>query len=490
MAAQPVPRVAKCGLVEVASLFLMDARMKQVDHDLVVLGGGPGGYVAAIRAAQLGLNAACIDENDVFGGTCLRVGCIPSKALLESSHLFHQTKEQVGVHGINVGGVELDLTAMLARKDKIVAQLTGGISMLLKRNKVTAYNGRGKLTGVDTLVAETHDGPVSIKAKHIILATGSRPASMRGIEYDGDRIGDSTTALSYSEVPERLVVIGGGYIGLELGSVWNRLGSKVIVLEAMDRIFPGLDNEIGQLAAREFKKQGIEFRTGSWVESAQFDGSQCIVKCKDSEPITCDRVLLSTGRVPCSDDIGLEAVGIETDKRGFVPVNGELQTAVQGIYAIGDLIGGAMLAHKASEEGIVCVERITGMRSHVNYNTIPAVVYTHPEIASVGKTEEQLKEEGVSYAKGICPYGASGRAMALGDTSGRVKVLADATTDRVLGVHIIGAHAGDLIAEATAAMEFGASSEDIARCCHAHPTLSELVHEAALAVSKRAIHTA
>ncbi|MCA9183601.1 MAG: dihydrolipoyl dehydrogenase, partial [Planctomycetales bacterium] len=388
--------------------------MKQAEHDVVVLGGGPGGYVAAIRAAQLGLNVACIDENDVFGGTCLRVGCIPSKALLESSHLFHQAKEGLAGHGIQASDVSLDLATMLARKDKIVSQLTGGIAMLLKRNKVTAYNGRGKLTAVDQLVAETTNGTVTIRAKHIILATGSRPATMKGIECDGQRIGDSTAALSYSEVPKRLVVIGGGYIGLELGSVWKRLGSQVIVLEAMDRILPGLDHEIGQLAHREFTKQGIEFRTGSWVESARVSGSECIVQCKGAEPIACDRVLLSTGRIPCSQDIGLETVGIETDRRGFVPVNEHLETPVRGIYAIGDLIGGAMLAHKASEEGIVCAERISGMQSHVNYQAIPAVVYTHPEIASVGKTEEQLKEAVVAYAKGICPYGASGRALALG----------------------------------------------------------------------------
>ncbi|QDV22648.1 dihydrolipoyl dehydrogenase [Aureliella helgolandensis] len=464
--------------------------MKRAEHDVVVIGGGPGGYVAAIRAAQLGFNTACIDENEVFGGTCLRVGCIPSKALLESSHLYHVTQSQLGQHGVQVGSVGLDLSAMLARKDKVVSQLTGGVTMLLKRNKITAYHGRGKLSSVDTVAVETAEGPLEIRAKHIVLATGSRPATMRGVEYDGDRIGDSTTALNYPEVPKRLVVIGGGYIGLELGSVWNRLGSQVTVLEAMDRVLPGLDHEIGQLAHREFQKQGIEFRTGSWVEGATFDGKKCTVQCKGSEPIECDRVLLSTGRVPCSDDLGLDGVGIETDRRGFVPVDENFQTAVQGVYAVGDLLGGAMLAHKASEEGIVCVERIAGMKSHVNYGAIPAVVYTHPEIASVGQTEEQLKDAGIEYIKGICPYGASGRALALGEPSGRVKVLADAKTDRVLGVHIIGAHAGDLIAEATAAIEFGASSEDIARCCHAHPTLSELLHEAAMAVSKRAIHTA
>lgn len=464
--------------------------MNQVQHDVVVVGGGPGGYVAAIRAAQLGLNAACIDENDRFGGTCLRVGCIPSKALLESSHLYHEALHGVQAHGVKVGNVELDLSAMLKRKDQIVNQLTGGIDMLLKKNKVTAYRGRGKLSDVETVSVQLADGPLSIRAKHILLATGSRPATMRGIEVDGKRIGDSTMALSFTEVPKRLVVIGGGYIGLELGSVWKRLGSEVIVLEALDRILPGLDNEIGQIAHRIFEKQGIQFRTKSWVESARVDGDKCIVKCKDAEPIECDRVLLSTGRIPCSAELGLESIGIETDKRGFIPVDENFQTAVQGIYAIGDLIGGAMLAHKASEEGIVCVERIAGVHSHVNYNAIPAIVYTNPEIASVGKTEEQLKEAGVAYIKGICPYGASGRAMALGDTQGRVKILADAKTDRVLGVHIIGARAGDLIAEATAAIEFGASSEDIARTCHAHPTLSELLHEAAMAVSKRAIHTA
>ncbi len=464
--------------------------MNEVQHDVVVVGGGPGGYVAAIRAAQLGFSVACIDENDRFGGTCLRVGCIPSKALLESSHLFYEAQHGVAAHGVKLSGVQLDLAAMMKRKDQIVSQLTGGIDMLLKKNKVTAYRGRGKLTSVDTVSVQTKDGPVAIKAKHILLATGSRPASMRGIEVDGTRIGDSTMALGFTEVPKRLVVIGGGYIGLELGSVWKRLGSEVIVLEAMDRILPGLDSEIGQIAHRIFEKQGIQFRTKSWVESARVEGDKCIVKCKDAEPIDCDRVLLSTGRIPCSADLGLESVGIETDKRGFIPVDENFQTAVKGLYAIGDLIGGAMLAHKASEEGIVCIERIAGIHSHVNYDAIPAIVYTNPEIASVGKTEEQLKEAGVEYLKGICPYGASGRAMALGETQGRVKILADAKTDRVLGVHIIGARAGDLIAEATAAIEFGASSEDVARCCHAHPTLSELLHEAAMAVSKRAIHTA
>lgn len=464
--------------------------MQRSEFDVVVVGGGPGGYVAAIRAAQLGMKTACVDENPVFGGTCLRVGCIPSKAMLESSHLYHEATGGMSDHGIKTTGVTLDLQAMLARKNKIVDQLTSGIALLFKRKQVTGFNGRGRLVAPDTVQVQSADGQLELRARHIILATGSRPATMRGVEMDGVRIGDSTMALGFSAVPEHLVVIGGGYIGLELGSVWKRLGSNVTVLEAMERILPGLDHEIGQLAHRSFEKQGLTFRLNSWVESATVSGERCIVKCKDAEPIGCDRVLVSAGRLPCSDQIGLEAVGIETDKRGFVPVDGNYQTAVQGVYAIGDLIGGAMLAHKASEEGIVCVERIAGMKSHVNYDAIPAVVYTHPEIASVGKTEEQLKSAGVEYKKGICPYGASGRAMALGDTQGRVKILADAKTDRVLGVHIIGARAGDLIAEAVAAIEFGASSEDIARCSHAHPTLAELLHEAALAVDKRAIHTA
>jgi dihydrolipoamide dehydrogenase len=466
--------------------------MKTIEHDVVVLGGGPGGYVAAIRAAQLGMNAACIDENNKFGGTCLRIGCIPSKALLESSHIYHDTKAGLGNHGVVVGQVQLDLAAMMKRKDQVVQTLTGGIDLLFKKNKVTGYNGLGQLVDPNTVSVRLLNGEsVLIKAKHIILATGSRPASMRGVEEDGNLIGNSTAALSYPAVPENFVVIGGGYIGLELGSVWNRLGSKVIVLEAMDRILPGMDNELSQMAQRIFTRQGIEFRLNSWVESAKVENGKCVVRCKGAEPIVCDRVLLAAGRVPNSHNIGLETVGIETDKRGFVPVDlTTYRTAVPSIYAVGDLIGGAMLAHKAMEEAVVCVERIAGIHAHFNYDCIPAIVYTHPEIATVGKTEEQLKQAGVEYRKGIGPYGANGRARTLGDIEGRVKILADAKTDRVLGVHIIGARAGDLIAEASIAMEYGASSEDIARSCHAHPTLAEVVHEAALAVDGRAIHSA
>lgn len=464
--------------------------MKTVEHDVVVLGGGPGGYVAAIRAAQLGMNAACIDENSKFGGTCLRVGCIPSKALLESSHHYHDVKSGLGAHGIVVGDVKLDLGAMMRRKDQVVQTLTGGIDLLFKKNKVTPYRGRGQLRDVNSVVVQVGDETILLKAKHIILATGSRPATMRGVDEDGDLVGNSTAALAYPVVPEKLTVIGGGYIGLELSSVWNRLGSKVVVLEAMDRILPGMDQELSALAQRIFARQGIEFRLGAWVESARVENGKPVVRCKGAEPIVSDRVLLAAGRVPNSQGIGLESLGIETDKRGFIPVDKNYQTAVQGVYALGDLIGGAMLAHKAMEEAVVCIERIAGIHSHFNYDCIPAIVYTHPEIATVGKTEEQLKEAGIEYKKGVGAYGANGRARTLGDVEGRVKILADAKTDRVLGVHIIGARAGDLIAEAAIAIEFGASSEDIARSCHAHPTLAETFHEAALAVDGRAIHSA
>ncbi len=464
--------------------------MKTTRHDLVILGGGPAGYVAAIRAAQLGMNVACIDENQRFGGTCLRVGCIPSKALLESSHLYEEAKHRFTDHGLQISGLELDLATMMKRKERIVDTLTGGIDLLFKQRGVTGYRGRGKLRDVESIEVSTADGPQLVQGDKILLCPGSRPASLPTVEEDGDRIGNSTTALSFPDVPQRLVVIGGGYIGLELGSVWNRLGSEVIVLEALDRILPGMDTDIAQIAHRTFRKQGIEFRTGTLVASAKRDGDSCVVEIQGGEPIRCDRVLLATGRVPLTREIGLEAIGLETDRRGFIAVDDDFQTRVPNIYAAGDCIGGMMLAHKAMEEGIVCVERLAGIASHMNYDVIPAIVYTHPEIASVGKTEDQLKEAGVAYRKGIGFFGANGRARTLGEPEGRVKILADQATDRVLGVHIIGARAGDLVAEAAAAMEFGASSEDIARTCHAHPTLSEAVHEAALAVDGRSIHTA
>jgi dihydrolipoamide dehydrogenase len=464
--------------------------MNSVRHDLVVLGGGPAGYVAAIRAAQLGMNVACIDENDRFGGTCVRVGCIPSKALLESSHLYEEAKHRFADHGLKVSGLEMDLSTMMRRKEKIVETLTGGIDMLFKKRGVKGYQGRGKFRDIESIEVTGPNGTTLVQGDKFLVCAGSRPASLPNIEEDGDRIGNSTTALSFPDVPKRLVVIGGGYIGLELGSVWNRLGSEVIVLEALDRILPGMDSELAQLAHRTFSKQGLQFRTKTMVASAKRDGDECVVEIRDGEPIRCDRVLLATGRTPTTQGIGLDVIGVPTDRRGFISVNEDFQTEVKHVYAAGDCIGGLMLAHKAMEEGIVCVERMAGIPSHMNYDVIPAIIYTHPEIASVGKTEDQLREAGIEYRKGVCPFGANGRARTLGEVDGRVKILADKKTDRVLGVHIIGARAGDLIAEAAAAMEYGASSEDIARTCHAHPTLSEAMHEAALAVDDRAIHTA
>jgi len=454
--------------------------------DLVVVGGGPGGYVAAIRAAQLGLHVACIDDNERFGGTCLRVGCIPSKALLESSERYAEAREALADHGV-ISEVELDLPRMMARKDEIVDALTGGIDMLFKKNKVTRISGRGRLLGEGRVEVTHGEDTRTVAGGKILIATGSRPATLRGVEEDGDRIGNSTAALSWDSVPERLVVIGAGYIGMELGSVWRRLGSEVIVLEALDRVLPGMDQEMSRLAHRAFRKQGFDFRLETFVRSARVENDRCVVELQEGDPIDADRVLVATGRVPITD-LGLEAAGVKTDDRGFIEVGESFATSADGIYAVGDCIGGAMLAHKASHEGVACVEGIAGRAAHVDHDAIPAVVYTHPEIASVGRTEEQLKEAGIEYRKGFCPYGASGRARALGDINGKVKVLADAATDRLLGVHIIGLRAGDLIAEAAAAMAFGASSEDITHVVHAHPTLSEVLHEAALAVDSRAIH--
>ena len=460
--------------------------MSETNFDLVVIGGGPGGYVAAIRAAQLGLKTAVVDENQKFGGTCLRVGCIPSKALLESSHLLVEARDNMVEHGITATKLTVDLGAMMKRKTGVVDTLTGGIAMLLKRNKVTAIVGRGELTADRTI--KVSDGQ-TLSAKSIVIATGSKPMQLPGIPLDGDLIGDSTAALSYPNVPKRLIVIGGGYIGLELGSVWSRLGAEVAIFEGTGTVLGGLDQEIGRMAVKTFQKQGLHFRTNMWVEGVEKTASGCVVKCKDEDPIACDRVLVSAGRVPNTGNVGLESAGVQQDPRGFIVADEDFKTSVDGVFAIGDCIGGAMLAHKASEEGIACVEKIVTGVGHVNYDTIPAIVYTHPELASVGKTEEQLKSDGVDYRKGVCPFGANGRARAIGDSDGKIKILADKHSDRILGVHAIGPHAGDLISEAAVAMNFGATSEDLARCCHAHPTLSEIMQEAALAVDGRAIHT-
>ncbi|MCA9794435.1 MAG: dihydrolipoyl dehydrogenase [Candidatus Eremiobacteraeota bacterium] len=452
--------------------------------DLIVIGGGPGGYVAAIRAAQLGQKVACVEKEDIFGGTCLRVGCIPSKALLESSELLHEAKSNFKRHGIVVGEVSVDLAAMMRRKDTIVKTLGKGIDGLFKKHGITPLKGTARF--VDGSTIEVDDQ--RYQAKNFLIATGSVPASLPGIELDGDRIGSSTEALKYPEVPGHLVVIGAGAIGLELGSVWGRLGAKVTVLEYLDRILPGADLEIAQAAQASFKRQGMTFHLGCKVTGARLQGEGCIVERAEGDPIECDRVLVSVGRRPNTEGLGLEAIGLETDRRGFISVDEHFKTGVPGVYAIGDVIGGAMLAHKAEEEGVACVEHMVTGYGHVDHNLIPAVVYTHPEVASVGRTEEQLKEDGIEIRKGTFPFAANGRARALGSFDGLAKVIADAETDRILGVHIVGPRAGDLIAESVVAMAFSASSEDIARICHAHPTLPEVVKEAALAVDGRPLH--
>jgi dihydrolipoamide dehydrogenase len=457
--------------------------------DLVVIGAGPGGYVAAIRAAQLKLKVACVESEARLGGTCLRVGCIPSKALLEASHQYHAAKHDLGAFGIDVKGVDLNLAGMMKKKSDTVEQLTGGVAHLFKKNGVTRVLGHGKITAPGKVVVTSSDGnTVELGAKNILIATGSNVAKLAGVELDGDRIGTSTEALSYPEVPKHLVVIGAGVIGLELGSVWQRLGAKVTVVEYFDRILPGMDTELGTLAKRILEKQGLNFKLGARVKAARRSGDGCVVEIEGQEPIQCDRVLLATGRVPNTDGLGLAEVGVAQGKRGDVIVDDHFRTNVPGIYAIGDVIRGAMLAHKAEEEGIACVELIATGYGHVDYNSIPSVVYTHPEIASVGRSEEQLKEAGIAYKKGTFPFSANGRAKAIGNTEGRVKILADATTDRILGAHIIGHAAGDLIAEVAVAMAFGASAEDLARASHAHPSLAETVKEAALAAGDGAIH--
>ena len=456
-------------------------------HDLVIIGAGPGGYVAAIRAAQLGLNVGCIEREGALGGTCLRVGCIPSKALLEASELYRMAQSHLGEFGVAVDGVKLDLATMLQRKDTIVGQLTKGVEGLFRKNKVTRYTGHGRILAAGTVQVDGPQ-PIALSTKSILIATGSISSPLKGVEVDGNLIGTSTEALSYPQVPGHLVVIGAGVIGLELGCVWARLGSKVTVLEYLNRILPGMDTELATEAQKIFQKQGLEFRLGMKVTGARVKDGRCVVECDGQPPLDCDRVLLAVGRLPNTHDLGLDRLNVARNQRGFIVVDHHFQTSIPGIYAIGDAIPGAMLAHKAEEEGIACVEGLVGKYSHVNYDAIPGVVYTDPEIASVGKTEEQLKDANIPYRKGTFPFLANGRAKALGKTEGRVKILAHAETDRILGVHILGPRAGDLIAEAAAAIEFGASSEDIARTSHAHPTLAEVVKEAAFAVDGRAIH--
>jgi dihydrolipoyl dehydrogenase len=465
-------------------------------HDLVVIGAGPGGYVAAIRAAQLGLNTACIEKEKTLGGTCVRIGCIPSKALLESSELFRESKESFARHGVRFEKLHIDLDAMQKRKDDVVKSNTSGVDFLFKKNKVARYLGTGRIAAPGSVIVDGAEAnePLEIRAKHIVIATGSVSADLKGVELDGDRIGTSTEALVYPEVPARMIVIGAGAIGLELGSVWSRLGAKVFVLEYLDRILPGIDGEIAAEALKILKKQGLEFALGARVTGARKIAERagkkehCVVEVAGSAPIECDRVLLAVGRKPNAQGLGLDAIGIALDAKGRIPVDEAFRTSVAGVYAIGDVIAGPMLAHKAEDEGVACVERIATGYGHVNYDAIPNVVYTSPEIASVGKTEEDLQQSGAEYRKGSFPFSANGRARTLGQTEGRVKILADAKTDRVLGAHILGPRAGDLIAELAVSIEFGATSEDIARTCHAHPTLPEAIKEAALAVDRRSIH--
>ena len=459
-----------------------------MNHDLIVIGAGPGGYVAAIRAAQLGLNVAIVEKEAALGGTCLRVGCIPSKALLESSEKYHEAQEELFRHGVELSGVKLNLQTMLTRKDQVVTALTRGIDALMKKNKITRYSGHGSFSAAGKVLVDDGKQKTELSAKHTIIAAGSKSAPLRGVDVDGTFVGTSTEALSYTEVPNSLAVIGAGVIGLELGSVWLRLGAKVTVFEYLDRILPGMDSEVATEAQKILIKQGFEFRLKSKVTGAKGDKNGCVVQCEGAEAFKCDRVLLAVGRIPNTEKLGLENVKIELDKRGRIPVDAQYKTSAPGIYAIGDCIAGPMLAHKAEDEGAACAEGIVTGHGHVNYDAIPGVVYTTPEIASVGKTEDELKAAKIDYKKGVFPFMANGRARAIANTEGRVKMLADAKTDRILGVHIIGPHAGDLIAECANAIEFGASSEDIARACHAHPTLSEAVKEAALSVSGRAIH--
>lgn len=455
-------------------------------HQVVVIGAGPGGYVAAIRAAQLGLDVACVEREQALGGTCLRVGCIPSKALLDASEKFYAAKEGKLI-GAKLGQVELDLAAIMAHKDKVVKANTDGVSFLFKKNKVTRYLGHGRIAGPNRVSVERPEGTTELETDYIIIATGSKVAMLPGVEVDYQTIVTSDQAIAFDQVPESLVVIGGGVIGLELGSVWSRLGSKVTVLEYLPRILGGMDGELSKAAERIFKKQGLDIRTGMKVTKGYVKDGKGVVEVEGGETFVADKVLLAASRIPNTDGLGLESVGI-TPERGRIPINAHWQTRVPNIYAIGDVVVGPMLAHKAEEEGVAVAEYIATGYGHVDYNSIPNVVYTHPEIASVGKSEEELKAEGIPFKKGSFPFSANGRARAMTDTDGFVKVLAHTETDRVLGVHIIGPHAGDLIAEAAVAMAFKASAEDIGRASHAHPTLAEAVKEAALAAWDKPLH--
>jgi dihydrolipoamide dehydrogenase len=462
-------------------------------YDLIVIGSGPGGYICAIRAAQLGMKVAVVEKEKTFGGTCLNVGCIPSKALLHASELYEETGHDFFKMGIQIGNRSLDLPSMMKFKDEGVDGNVKGVAFLFKKNKIDSYQGLGRIAAAGRVDVVAGDGKTeTLETKAIVIATGSDVAKLRGIDIDEKRIVSSTGALVLNAVPARLLVVGAGVIGLELGSVWRRLGSEVIVVEFLDRILPGMDLDVGRSFQRLLQKQGMTFRLSSKVTSVDSSGPRLKAQVEPAaggaaETIEADVALVAVGRVPFTEGLGLEAVGVAKDNRGRVIIDQHFQTNVAGIFAIGDVIAGPMLAHKAEDEGVAVAEILAGQAGHVNYDVIPNVVYTFPEVASVGKTEEELKEAGISYNIGKFPFTANGRAKVNHQTDGFVKILADAKTDRVLGVHIVGADAGNMIAEAAIAMEFGAAAEDIARTCHAHPTLTEAVKEAALAVDKRSL---
>ena len=463
-------------------------------YDLAVIGSGPGGYVCAIRAAQLGLKVAVVEKDPTYGGTCINVGCIPSKALLHTSHLFEEAGHDFPTFGIKVGKPELDLAAMMAHKAGVVEANTTGLAYLVKKNKIDAFRGLGSIAAPGRITVARDDGSSeTVEAKAIVIATGSDSAPLRGVDVDEKRIVSSTGALSLPEVPKRLLVVGAGVIGLELGSVWRRLGAEVRVVEFLDRILPGMDGEVAKQAQRLLARQGIGFHLSSKVASVDPSGEALKVAVEPAaggaaETFDADIVLVAIGRRPYTEGLGLTQAGVALDERGRVTVDEHFRTNIAGIYAIGDVIRGPMLAHKAEDEGVAVAEIVAGQAGHVNYGVIPAVVYTHPEIASVGKTEEELKAEGVAYRAGKFPFSANARARAMLAKDGFVKVLADAATDQVLGVHIVGPYAGELIAEAAVLMEFAGAAEDLARICHAHPTLSEAVKEAALAAWFKPIH--
>ena len=460
---------------------------------VVVIGGGPGGYVCAIRLAQLGLKTACIESRGSLGGTCLNIGCIPSKSLLNLSEEFHKV-QNLSNKGIEIGEVKLNLSKMMKSKDKAVTILTKGVEFLLKKNKVTYFKGVGSFKSQNEIsIKDDKNKETIIQSEKTIIATGSIPVSLPGIDFDEKKIVSSTGALKLEKVPKKMVVVGGGYIGLEMGSVWSRLGAEVHVVEFLDHITPGMDKEISNEFMKILKKQGIKFHMQHKVEKIKKNNSAVIVSTKDKDKnltdFECDVVLISVGRKPNTIGLNLDKIGVQLDEKNRVKTNKNFQTNINNIYAIGDVITGPMLAHKAEDEGIAVAEIIAGQSGHVNYDTIPGVVYTTPEVASIGKTEEQLKEKNIQYKIGKFSFMANSRAKAIDDAEGFVKILADEKTDKVLGAHLIGPHAGELIAEIGIAMEFGASSEDIARTCHAHPTFSEAVKEAALSVDKRAIHS-